>query len=131
MAGLRWLHDRDVRALHERLIALHGGAPGIRDEGLLEFALSRRQHSAHEAVLDVVGLAALYTSALVRNHPFVDGNKRTAFVAGILFMELNGYRFHADEPAAAHAVEALAEGALAEAQYEVFLRENSTAKRKR
>ena len=75
-------------------------------------------------------LAALYAIALARHHPFVDGNKRTAFVAGILFLELNGYRFNADEAAAAHAVDALAAGTLDEDAYEAFLRSHAIRERR-
>ena len=71
-------------------------------------------------------MATAYTAGIVKNHPFVDGNKRTGFVVGILFLELNGYRFTAAETAAADAVLALAAGTLNEAGYTVFLRENVT-----
>ncbi len=75
----------------------------------------------------MVDLAAVYTAAIVRNHPFVDGNKRTGFVVGILFLELNGYRFIASEEAAAQAVLELAAGSLDEMGYGAFLRANAHA----
>ena len=121
-----WIEERDALALHDRLLALHGGAVGLRDSGLLQSALARpRQLHAYANTPDAIDLAAAYTVGLVRNHPFIDGNKRTAFVAGILFLELNGYTFTASEADAAQAVLALAAGTLDEAGYARFLRVNS------
>jgi death-on-curing protein len=120
-----WIDGRDALALHDRLLALHGGAAGLRDEGLLKSALARpQQHYAYGDSPDIVDLAALYTAGIVANHPFVDGNKRTGFVVGILFLELNGYRFVASEEAAAQAVLELAARNLDEAGYGAFLRAN-------
>jgi death-on-curing protein len=100
-----WVDKRDALALHDHLLALHGGAAGLRDEGLLESALARpRQYSAYSKAADLIDMAAVYTAGIVQNHPFIDGNKRTGFVAGILFLELNGYRFTASEEDAAKAV---------------------------
>ncbi|MGC2729403.1 MAG: type II toxin-antitoxin system death-on-curing family toxin [Candidatus Sulfotelmatobacter sp.] len=125
-----WIETREVLAIHDRLLALHGGAAGLRDRGLLESALARpRQHHAYAASLDVAGMAALYTAGVVRNHPFVDGNKRTGFVAGILFLELNGFDFNASEEDATQAVMSLAAGSLDEAAYAAWLRENVRRKR--
>lgn len=121
-----WIDVRDALALHERLLALHGGAAGLRDRALLESALARpRQLRAYADAPDRIGLAAAYTTGLVRNHPFIDGNKRVGFVVGVLFLELNGYRFTASEADAAQAVLELAAGALDEAGYANFLRANS------
>lgn len=120
-----WIEKRDALALHDRLLALHGGASGVRDEGLLESALARpRQYFAYSRKADVIQMAAAYASGIVRNHPFADGNKRTGFVVGILFLELNGYRFSASEEDATQAVLALASGVLDEAGYTAFLRAN-------
>ena len=120
-----WIDERDALALHGRLLALHGGAPGIRDDGLLKSALARPlQHQAYGDTSDIVDLAAIYTAGILRNHPFVDGNKRTGFLLGILFLELNGYRFTAGEGDAAQAVVAVAAGELDEAGYSAFLRSN-------
>jgi death on curing protein len=84
-----WIDERDVLALHDRLLALDGGAVGLRDDDLLASALARpRQHHAYGRSPDIVDLAAIYTAAIVRHHPFVDGNKRTGFVVGVLFLEL-------------------------------------------
>lgn len=126
-----WIDERDALALHGRLLALHGGAAGLRDDALLKSALARpQQHFAYGESPDIVSMAAIYTSGIVRNHPFVDGNKRTGFVVGILFLELNGYRFNASEEAAAQAVLELASGNLDEIGYGAFLRANVTRKKK-
>ena len=121
-----WIDERDASALHDRLLALHGGAAGLRDDALLKSALARpQQHYAYGGSPDVVDLAAIYTAGIVQNHPFIDGNKRTGFVVGILFLELNGYRFTASEEDAAQAVLGLAAADLNEAGYGAFLRANS------
>ncbi|MBV8963580.1 MAG: type II toxin-antitoxin system death-on-curing family toxin [Hyphomicrobiales bacterium] len=118
-----WIDERDSLTLHDRLLVLHGGASGLRDEGLLKSALARpQQHFSYANTTDIVQLAALYTGGILRNHPFVDGNKRTGFLVGILFLELNGYRFTATEEAAANAVLALASQDIEENGYTAFLR---------
>ena len=120
------LDERDALAVHDRSLLLHGGTAGLRDAGLLASAFTRpRQLQAYGEDVDVVDLAAAYTAGLVRNHPFVDGNKRTGFVIGILFLELNRARFSASEEAATQAVLGLASGILDDAGYATFLRENS------
>jgi death on curing protein len=120
-----WIESVDALALHDRLQALHGGSPGVRDEGLLQSALARaRQVFAYEERADLIDLASALTTGIIKNHPFIDGNKRTGFVAGILFLELNGLTFSASEEAAAEAIMALAAGTLDEAGYSAFLREN-------
>jgi death on curing protein len=91
-----WIDERDALVLHDRLLALDAGAVGLRDDSLLKSALARpKQLFAHAKSRDIVGIAAAYTGGIVRNHPFLDGNKRAGFVVGILFLELNGYRFSA------------------------------------
>ena len=127
-----WIEERDVLAIHDRLLALHGGATGVRDRDLLESALARpRQHHSYAKTSDVVEMAALYTAGIVRNHPFVDGNKRTGFVIGVLFLELHGFVFKASEADATQAVMALASGRLDEGAYTAWLRENAKHKRGR
>ncbi len=126
------MDERDALTLHDRLLALHGGASGLRDRGLLLSALSRAQQQfAYAERRDIIDMATAYTAGIVRNHPFVDGNKRTGFVVGILFLELNGYRFIAPEEEATQAVFALAAGTLHEAGYAAFLRGNVSAGRRR
>ncbi|HWR54130.1 MAG TPA: type II toxin-antitoxin system death-on-curing family toxin [Bryobacteraceae bacterium] len=123
-----WIDRRDALTLHSRLLALHGGGDGFRDVALLESALARAQQLyAYREAPDVIVMAAAYTAGMVRNHPFVDGNKRTGFVIGILFLELNGYRFTATEADAAQAVIGLASGRLDEAGYAAFLRAHTGA----
>ena len=127
-----WIDARDALMLHDRLLALHGGAAGVRDDGLLQSALARpQQHYAYADMPDLIEMATAYTAGIVRNHPFVDGNKRTGFVVGILFLELNGYRFTATQESAAQAVIALAAGTLDEAGYTSFLRANTEVQREK
>jgi death on curing protein len=122
---LVWIDRRDARALHDRLLALDGGAEGVRDEGLLESALARPQQiHAYGDNPDIIALAAAYTAGIVRNHPFVDGNKRTGFVVGVLFLEMNGNRFIAAEEDATQAVLGLAAGTLDEAAFTAWMRAN-------
>ncbi|MGA9640438.1 MAG: type II toxin-antitoxin system death-on-curing family toxin [Terriglobales bacterium] len=127
-----WIEERDALAIHDRLLALHGGRAGLRDRGLLESALARpRQHYSYANTSDVLEMAALYTAGIVRNHPFVDGNKRTGFVIGVLFLELHAFHFGASEEDAAQAVMALAAGTLSEIGYSKWLRENAKPQRRR
>src|SRR5271155_2275914 len=121
-----WIDLHDALALHDRLLALDAGAAGVRSQALLESALARpRQVYAYGDSPDIVDLAAAYTFGIVRNHPFVDGNKRSGFVVGVLFLELNGAAFAAPEQDATHAVLSLADGSLDEAGYAAFLRANT------
>jgi death on curing protein len=127
-----WIDERDALVLHTRLLALHGGAGGLRDRGLLQSALPRpRQQYAYAEACDIIDMATAHTAGIVRTHPFLDGNKRTGFVVGILFLELNGYRFVASEEDAAQAVLKLADGTLNEADYGSFLRGNVDRKKNR
>lgn len=107
----RWPSKESLLALHDRSIALHGGAPGLRDDGLLESALARPANRFHyEGVDDVCVLAATYLVAVASNHPFADGNKRAAFLAAGLFLRLNARRLIAEQADAARAVLAVAAG---------------------
>ncbi|MFL6599909.1 MAG: type II toxin-antitoxin system death-on-curing family toxin [Steroidobacteraceae bacterium] len=119
-----WIEDALVFAIHDRQLAEHGGAEGVRDESLLHSALARPLNQLLYTGGDIVDLAAKYTVGIVKNHPFVDGNKRTGFVVGVLFLELNGYRFTASEPDAAQAVLELAAGTIDDAGFRDFLRTN-------
>ena len=123
-----WINEQDVLAIHERLIFLHGGASGIRDRNLLKSALARPLNFfVYDQQSDIFLLAATYTSGILQNHPFVDGNKRTGFVIGVLFLELNGYKFIANEEDSAQAIISLAEGSLDEPGFRLFIEHNSIA----
>lgn len=121
-----WVDERDALALHDRLLALDGGAVGVRDTALLQSALARpRQLHAYADKADIVDMAAAYTSAIIRNHPFLDGNKRTGFLLGVLFLEMNGYRFTASEEDATQAIMRLAARTLSEDAFAKWMRANT------
>lgn len=121
MADWVWVAQSVVIAVHDEQIAEHGGAAGVRDLGLLESALARPQHlAAYDA--DVAGLAAAYAFGLARNHPFIDGNKRTALVALELFLELNDYRLAADDADCVTTILALAASEMAEPELAAWIR---------
>jgi death-on-curing protein len=125
MSEPAWIDERDVLALHDRLLALDGGAQGLRDLGLLQSALARpRQLHAYGDNPDIIDMAAAYTADIVRNHPFIDGNKRTGFLVGVLFLELNGYHFTATEESAGQAILSLAAGTLDVPALAAWLRAN-------
>lgn len=118
-----WIDERDALALHDRLLAVDGGAEGVRDAGLLQSALARPQQlRAYGERPDIIAMAVAYLGGIVRNHPFVDGNKRTGFVVGVLFLEMNGYRFTASEEDATQAVLGLAAGTLDETALTAWMR---------
>jgi death-on-curing protein len=120
-----WIDLRDALAIHDRMLALHGGAEGIRDQTLLESALARpRQIYAYAENPAFADLGAALVAGIVKNHPFVDGNKRTGFLLGVLFLELNGSKFVAKEEDAAQAVLSLAAGTLEEAEFKNWLNDN-------
>ena len=120
-----WIEEREALAIHGRLLALHGGAAGLRDRGLLESALARpRQLRAYGGDPDMIELAAAYAAGIIRNHPFMDGNKRTGFLLCALFLEINGYSFAASEEDATEAVMGLAVGAIDEPAFAAWLRAN-------
>jgi death-on-curing protein len=121
-----WIDERDALALHDRLLALDGGATGLRDAGLLQSALARPQQLyAYGENPDIIDMAAAHIAGIVRNHPFIDGNKRTGFLVGVLFLELNGYHFTATEESAAQAILSLAAGTLDEPALAAWLRSNA------
>jgi death-on-curing protein len=123
-----WIDKRDALALHDRLLALNGGAAGVRDNALLEFALARAQHiHSYADAPDAIAMAAAYTAGIVGNHPFIDGNERTGFVVGVLVLELNGHRFTASEEDAVKSILKLAGGEIDAVGYAEFLRANTRA----
>jgi death-on-curing protein len=120
-----WIDERDTLAIHGRLLALDGGLAGLRDRGLLQPALARpQQFQTDDDKPDFAALAAAYTSGIILNHPFFDGNKRTGFVIGVLFLEINGHNFTGSEEASAQAVRSLAEGTLVESAFSAWMRAN-------
>ncbi len=126
MTEVIWIDLPEVLAIHGCQLDEHGGASGVRDDGLLESALARPQQLFTYGEPDVFDLAAAYKAGIVRNHPFVDGNKRTGFVVGILFLELNGPTFTASEADATQAVLGLAAGKITDDEFAMWLRSNST-----
>jgi death-on-curing protein len=123
----RWLGERTVLAIHARHLRRFGGAPGLRDKGLLDSALARPRNVHAYGEGDLFTLAATYAGGIMRNHPFVDGNKRTAFLAAALFLQKNGFRLVAPEAEAVVMTLALASGELPEAGYAAWLRDRTEA----
>jgi len=117
-----WLSADVLLAVHEEQLAEHGGAAGVRDLGLFESALARPQHLAAYGQPDAADLAASYGMGLAKNHPFVDGNKRTAFVATELFLHLNGLALQADDAQCVLTQLAVADGTLDERGFAAWLR---------
>jgi death on curing protein len=117
-----WLTQVVVIAIHGRMLAEHGGSPGLRDRGLLESALAAPRNHRLYGESDIFDLAAQYAHAITRNHPFVDGNKRVAFAAAGIFLELNGHLLTATERDAVLAVLALSRGDLDAAGFANWLR---------
>jgi death on curing protein len=119
----RWLDRRMLVLLHDESLSMHGGASGIRDEGLLQSALARANNLVSYGEPDLAALAACYGFGLAKNHPFVDGNKRAAFLAVGLFLGLNGHRLTASQAEATVAVFSLAAGEIDELTFAAWLRE--------
>ena len=122
-----WLAEEAVRALHDELIKEHGGLGGVRDAGLLDSALARPHNLFAYAEPSLFELAAAYAFGLVRNHAFVDGNKRTGLMAAYVFLRVNGYRLSAPEVEAVAAFRDLAAGAIEEAQLSRWIEANAEA----
>ena len=119
-----WVRRETVLTLHDQLLAEFGGASGVRDPGLLDSALARPQNLLAYGKPSVFDLAASYAAGFVKNHPFVDGNKRIAFTVAVLFLELNRQRFAAPEAEAVVKTLALAAGAIGESAYAKWLETN-------
>ena len=117
----RWIDKQALLLLHGESLAEHGGAAGMRDSGLLDSALARAPNLAAYGEPDVAALAATYGFGIARNHPFVDGNNRAAFLAVGLFLALNGYRLVATQAAATVVMLALAAGEFDEAEFAGWL----------
>jgi len=119
-----WVSATSIHFFHDAQIERHGGSYGIRDKNLLDSALARPQNIYAYDQGDIFDMAASYAYGIAKNHPFVDGNKRTAFITSVLFLELNGYYFKAPEPEAVTIIVSLANGELPEAAYAQWLRDN-------
>ena len=117
-----WLNPDVVNAIHEEQLAEHGGAEGVRDAGLLESALAKPRHRANYGEPDAAELAAAYGWGISRNHPFLDGNKRTAFVAVELFLDLNGWQLVASDADCVMAMLQVAAGEIAEEAFADWVR---------
>lgn len=110
-----WILEKSVLAIHSRQLAEHGGGDGVRDTGLLQLALARPQNAFYyNQVVSLTRLAAAYAFGIARNHPFIDGNKRTAYVVARTFLVINGYDIKATHEDKYLMVLALAEGNLSE-----------------
>ncbi len=123
-----WLSRKIILAVHDIQLREHGGASGIRDEGLLESALARPLNRAGYGEPDTVELAAVYAIAIARNHPFIDGNKRTAYVAMVLFLALNGMAFVPDYGDAVITMLTMAAGEMPDDAFVDWVRANAVTK---
>ena len=122
-----WLDRPIVEALHADQVLEHGGSLGIRDEGLLESALTRPQQKWHyEPGTDLATLAAAYAFGIAKNHPFIDGNKRAALVAAYTFLAVTDLELEAPEPEAVNAILGTADGSLSEADLASWIRSHLT-----
>ena len=127
----RWIDRRLLILLHDESLAQHGGASGIRDEGLLASALARPENLAAYDSPDMSDLAASYAYGLAKNHPFIDGNKRVAFLSVGLFLGLQGFRLTASQAEATIMVFGLAGGDVTEAEFAQWIRAHHTARHQR
>jgi len=122
----RWVPEAAVRAMHAAMIAEHGGRPGIRDAGLLSSALARpRNRRAYGVSATLFDLAAAYGFAIVKDHPFVDGNKRVALMVMYVFLNINGHPLDAREVEAVEVMMRLASGELTEKGIAMWLKTTS------
>lgn len=121
-----WIEPLVLLAVHDEQLAEHGGGSGVRDAGLFESALARPQQLVAYGQPDIAEIAASYGYGIARNHPFVDGNKRTAFVATQLFLMLNGFRLAASDPEHVLTMLAVAAGEISEAEFAAWVRNHIT-----
>jgi death-on-curing protein len=118
----KWIVKSVALAIHEQQIAEHGGTQGIRDLGLLESALARPQNLTAYGEPDLAAMASAYAFGIARNHPFLDGNKRTSYVTTLVFLRLNGFDVSADEATRLDTWLSLAAGKMTEEQLTEWLR---------
>ncbi|MBI2747776.1 MAG: type II toxin-antitoxin system death-on-curing family toxin [Burkholderiales bacterium] len=124
MSQWKWINRQVLLLLHDESLAEHGGAPGLRDAGLLDSALARPVNLALYEQPDVASLAASYGVGLAKNHAFVDGNKRAAFLAVGMFLAVNGFRLRATQADATLTVMDVAAGVMDEAAFAQWIREH-------
>ncbi len=129
MTAWRWIHRDVVVAIHEAQLAEHGGSAGTRDGTLLDSALAKPLNQAAYEDPDVADLAAAYGYGISRNHPFVDGNKRTAFVVAELFLRLNGFRLDASDTDCVFTILKVASGEITAPAFAQWLRERTRPSR--
>ncbi len=122
-----WIQVAAVIQFHSESITLFGGSLGIRDQGAIESALGRPKNRFAYEKPDLFDLAAAYTAGLCQNHGFIDGNKRTAFLTGAVFLDLNGYQLKAEQAEVIAAMLALADHTIDEAGYSQWLRDRCVA----
>ena len=120
-----WLTREECLALHDMMLSHYGGIAGVRDENMLESALAKPQQRFHYDKPTMAELGAAYAAGIVKNHPFLDGNKRTGFMMGAGFLERNGFEFVATEADAVLRTLALAAGEMSEGDYAAWLKANS------
>ena len=120
-----WLSRQAIEIIHDEQLVEHGGAGGIRDAGLLESALARPRNLFANGEVDICSLAAAYAAGIVRNHPFVDGNKRTGFLAAYSFLAVNGLELDAPEAEAVVMTLGLASGEMPEEGFAAWLRDRT------
>lgn len=120
-----WLTREECLALHEMMLSQYGGSEGLRDENMLESALAKPRQLFAYGKPAMSDLGASYVFGVVKNHPFIDGNKRTGFMLGVGFLERNGHHFHASEADAAVRTLALAAGEMSEKEFAAWLKANS------
>jgi len=126
MSEPRWIDRRALLLLHEQALVEHGGVSGLRDPGLMDSALARpRNLFAYDPKADIVQLAAAYGFGLVKNHPFVDGNKRIAFIATDLFLHLNGQSLAAEQIDQIHTMLRLAASEISEEDFATWIRDHT------
>jgi death-on-curing protein len=125
MSKYSWIDPKTLKMLHEESLSTHGGSRGVRDIGLFESAMSRSENLAYyNEEADIADLAASYAYGLAKNHPFVDGNKRAAFLSIGLFLGINGYRLTATPVDAIKTILAMASSNISEEELGSWSRDN-------
>ena len=130
MKKLIWVVEKDILALHEKLLARFGGSSGIRDRNLLDSAIHRPMQMEIYGEKDIFSMVSALATGIIKNHPFLDGNKRTGFMSAYLFLEVNGNAFDEDEAVVVEKTLGLAAGEVSEADYAEWLRSSCRKKKK-